>query len=309
MVLLGAFKVLLSRYCGESDVIVGSQIANRECSEVEGLIGFFANTLALRTDLSGDPTFLELLARVRETALGAYDSQEVPFRRLVEELKPETKANRNPFFEIDFNFRNLPLATFNVPDLNVGLLRIDNGTSKFDLSMEIAEIGSGLEVAVEYSTDLFHASTPARLLKNYQTLLERIVANPKAKISQLPLLTEAERHQILVEWNQTTAEHPSERCIHELFEDQVKRTPDAVAIIFENRAIELSGAQRPCQSVGTPSHRAWGQAREFRGRYVGPFHRHDRRYFGHAESEGGLPSARLGLSACTACPDLERRDA
>ena len=244
MVLLGAFKVLLSRYCGESDVIVGSQIANRECSEVEGLIGFFANTLALRTDLSGDPTFPELLARVRETALGAYDSQEVPFRRLVEELKPEKQPNRNPFFEIDFNFRNVPLATFSVPDLNVGLLRIDNGTAKFDLSMEIAEIGSELEVALEYSTELFDASTPARLLKNYQALLERIVANPKAKISQLPLLTEAERHQILVEWNQTTAEHPSERRIHELFEDQVKRTPDAVAIIFGNEQLsyrELNG--------------------------------------------------------------------
>ena len=230
MVLLGAFKVLLSRYSGESDVIVGSQIANRERSEFEGLIGFFANTQALRTDLSGDPTFLEVLARVRDTALGAYDSQEVPFKKLVEELKPEKQPNRNPFFDIDFNFRNLPLPTVNVPDLNVDLLRIDNGTSKFDLSVEIAEIGSGLDVAVEYSTDLFDASTPARLLKNYQTLLEGIVANPKRKISQLPLLTEAERHQILVEWNQTTTQHSSELCIHELFEEQVKRTPEAVAV-------------------------------------------------------------------------------
>ncbi|HEY5705995.1 MAG TPA: amino acid adenylation domain-containing protein [Terrimicrobiaceae bacterium] len=237
MVLLGAFKVLLSRYSGESDIIVGSQIANRERSELESLIGFFANTLALRTDLSGDPTFLELLARVRDTALGAYDSQEVPFRKLVEELKPEKHLNRNPFFDIDFNFRNLPLHAVNVPDLNVGLLRIDNGTSKFDLSMEFAEVGSGLEVAVEYSTELFHASTPARLLKNYQTLLEGIVANPKTKISRLPLLTEAERNQILVEWNQTTAEPASERCVHELFEDQVRRTPDAIAVIFGNQQL------------------------------------------------------------------------
>ncbi|HEY6675577.1 MAG TPA: amino acid adenylation domain-containing protein, partial [Terrimicrobium sp.] len=244
MVLLGAFKVLLSRYSGESDIIVGSQIANRERSELEGLIGFFANTLALRTDLSGDPIFLELLARVRDTALGAYNSQEVSFKKLVEELKPEKQLNRNPFFDIDFNFRNLPLPTINVPDLSVGLLRIENGTSKFDLSIEIAEIGSGLDVAVEYSTELFDASTPARLLKNYQTLLQGIVANPKRRISQLPLLTEAERHQILVEWNQTTTQYPSERCIHELFEEQVKRTPERVAVIFEDQQLsyhELNG--------------------------------------------------------------------
>ena len=183
IVLLAAFKVLLSRYSRASDIIVGLQIANRERRELEGVIGFFANTLALRTDLSGDLTFRELLARVRDIAFSAYDSQEVPFKKLVEELKPEKQLNRNPFFDIDFNFRNLPLLTVKAPDLNVDLLRIDNGTSKFDLSMEIAEIGSGLDVAVEYSTELFEASTPARLLRNYRTLLEGIVANPSGKIS------------------------------------------------------------------------------------------------------------------------------
>ncbi len=237
MVLLGAFKILLSRYSSQSDVIVGSPIANRERSEFEGLIGFFANTLALRTDLSGDPTFVELLARVREVALSAYDSQEVPFEKLVEELKPERQLNRNAFFDISFSLQNLPMPVVNVPDLSIDLLRVDNGTSKFDLSVVIVETERGLTVTVEYSTDLYDASTPARLLRNYRTLLEGIVADPRQRISRLPLLTQTERHQLLFEWSGTAAESHGSSCIHELFEAQVERTPQAVAMVFEDKQL------------------------------------------------------------------------
>ena len=237
MVLLGAFKVLLSRYSGQSDVIVGSPIANRERSELEGLIGFFANTLALRTDLSGDPTFVELLARVREVTLSAYDSQEVPFEKVVEELKPERQLNRNAFFDIGFSFQNLPMPVVNIPDLSIDLLRVDNGTSKFDLSVVIVETEGGLTVTVEYSTDLYDASTPARLLRNFRTLLEGIVGDPRQRISRLPLLTQSERHQLLFEWSGTAAESHDASCIHELFEAQVDRTPQAVAMVFENKQL------------------------------------------------------------------------
>jgi non-ribosomal peptide synthetase component F len=241
MVLLGAFKVLLSRYGGQSDVVVGSPFANRERREFEGLIGFFANTLALRTDLSGDPTFVELLTRVREAVLRAYDSQEIPFEKLVEELKPERQLNRNPFFDISFSLQNLPMPAVNVPDLSIDLLRVDNGTSKFDLSVVIVETQRGLSTTVEYSSDLFDASTAARLLRNYRTLLEGIAEDPRQKISRLPLLTETERERILVEWNATGVEYPRDRGIHKLFEEQVRRSPQAVAVVFGGR--ELSYAE------------------------------------------------------------------
>ncbi len=244
MVLLGAFKVLLSRYGGQSDIIVGAPFANRERREFESVIGFFANTLALRTDLSGDPTFVELLARVREVTLKAYDSQEVPFEKLVEELKPERQLNRNPFFDISFSLQNLPMPVVSIPDLNVDLLRVDNETSKFDLSMVVAETQRGLSTTVEYSSDLFDASTATRLLRSYRTLLEDIARDPRQKISRLPLLTPFERNQVVVEWNDTAREFAGGQCIQDLFEVHVERMPEAVSVVFEDRQLsyrELNG--------------------------------------------------------------------
>ena len=244
MALLTAFKVLLSRYSGQSDIIVGSPIANRERREFEALIGFFANTMALRTDLSGDPAFVELLARVREVTLLAYDSQEVPFEKLVEELKPERQLNRNPFFDISFSLQNLPTPAVNVPDLGIDLLRLDNKTSKFDLSVAMVETSRGLLTTVEYSTDLFDSSTAVRLLSNYRTLLEGIIADPRQTISRLPLLTENERNQILVEWNATGVEYPRDRCIHELFASQARRDPQAIAAVFGEQKISYGELER-----------------------------------------------------------------
>ena len=244
MVLLAAFKVLLARYSGETDVIVGSPIANRERSELEGLIGFFANTQALRTDLSGDPIFVQLLAKVREVTLAAYDSQEVPFEKLVEELRPERQLNRNPFFDISFSFQNLPLLAVDAPDLDVELLRIDNGTSKFDLGLVIVEAGDRLMTTVEYSTDLFDPSTPVRLLESYKVLLEAIAENPRRKISQFPLIAPSERNQMLFEWNDTDRDFPRDQCIQELFEAQVEQTPEAVSVVFEDQQLSYQELNR-----------------------------------------------------------------
>lgn len=243
MALLAAFKVLLSRYSGQNDIILGSPIANRERREFEAVLGFFANTMALRTDLSGDPTFVELLARVRETTLRAYDSQEVPFEKLVEELKPERQLNRNPFFDISFSLQNMPTAAVHVPDLGIDLLRLDNKTSKFDLSVAMVETSRGMLTTVEYSTDLFDSSTAVRLLNNYRTLLEGIIADPQQTISRLPMLTENERNQILVEWNATGVEYPRDRCIHELFASQAQRDPQAIAAVFGEQEISYGGLE------------------------------------------------------------------
>ena len=249
MVLLGAFKVLLSRYSGETDVIVGSPIANRERSEFESLIGFFANTMALRTDLSGDPSFVHLLAKIREVTLNAYDSQEVPFEKLVEELRPERQLNRNPFFDVSFSFQNLPSLTVHAPDVEVELLRIDNGTSKFDLSLVIVEIGGGLITTVEYSTDLFEHSTPVRLLESYRILLEAITEDPLRPISRLPMLAEAERDRILEDWNTTQREYRREGCIHDVFREQARLRGQIVAVSFGGRELSYEELDLRSESV------------------------------------------------------------
>jgi amino acid adenylation domain-containing protein len=244
MALLAAFQVLLYRYTGQEDVIVGSPIANRNRAEVEELIGFFVNTLVLRTDLSGEPTFRELLLRVRDVCLGAYAHQDLPFERLVEEFQPERDLGRNPLFQVMFILQNAPKPLRKVSKLTVKRMDVDSGTSKFDLTLGLAERDGKLIGFFEYSTDLFDRSTIERMAGHFQTLLQGIVADPDQPISTLPLLTEAERHQILVEWNNTAAEYPKDQCIHKLFEAQVERTPVAVAVEFEGQKITYQELNR-----------------------------------------------------------------
>ena len=237
MTLLAAFTALLHRYTGREDIAVGSPIAGRTRPELEGLIGFFANTLALRTDLSGDPTFRELLRRVREVCLGAYAHQELPFERLVEELGPERDLSRNPLVQVLFALQNAPRHPPQLPGLAVTPLEVDAGTAKADLELHLREGAGGLEGTLVYSTDLFDAATAVRLTGHFRTLLEGVAADPERRLSDLPLLTEPERHRLLVEWNATAREYPREACIHQLFEAQVERTPDAVAVISEDRRL------------------------------------------------------------------------
>ncbi|MGD1020131.1 MAG: amino acid adenylation domain-containing protein [Verrucomicrobiia bacterium] len=233
MTLLAAFKVLLYRYTSQDDLIVGTPIANRNRLETEGLIGFFVNALVLRTDLSGNPGFRELLRRVREVCLGAYGHQDLPFDRLVEELHVKRDLSRNPLFQVMFVMHNAPLRTVELPGLTLSPVEGDSETAHFDLTLQIVDTEQGLTAAFVYNTDLFEAGTIARMLGNFEILLEGMVADPEQRLSDLPLLTEAERQQLLVEWNSAKTDCSGDVCIHQLFEGQVERTADASAIVFE----------------------------------------------------------------------------
>jgi len=237
MTLLAGFQALLHRYTGSDDILVGSPIAGRNRTEVEPLIGFFVNTLVLRGDLSGNPSFRTFLGRTRGAALEAYAHQDAPFERLVEELRPERDMSRSPFFQAMFVLQNAPREAAQLAGLEVTATMIHSGTSKFDLTLFVREHGGSLQAAVEYNSDLFEAETIGRLLGHYQTLLEGIAANPDQRLSELPLLTSAERHQLLVEWNPVRTGYREEQCLHELFEAQVERTPDAVAVVFEGSTL------------------------------------------------------------------------
>ncbi|MBW4500872.1 MAG: amino acid adenylation domain-containing protein [Scytonema hyalinum WJT4-NPBG1] len=237
MTLLAAFKTLLYRYTGQTDILVGSPIASRNRAEIEPLIGFFVNVLVLRTDLSEQPSFRELLARVKSTALEAYVHQDLPFDKLVEELQPERDLSHNPLFQVMFVLQNVPIPTPQLSDISLTFTEADNGSAQFDLTLLIEDREQGLVATLEYNTDLFNADTIDRMLGHFQTLLQGIVSDPDTGIADLPLLTEVERHQLLVEWNDTKRNYPQNQCIHQLFEQQVELTPDAIALIFENQKL------------------------------------------------------------------------
>lgn len=234
MTLIAAFQTLLYRYTGQEDIVVGSPIANRTRPEIERLIGFFVNTLVLRGDLSGNPNFRELLARMRTIALDAYQHQDLPFEKLVEELHPERNLSRTPLFQVMFVSQNAPRASLELPGLTVRPVQINSGTAKFDLTLSMIEESDSLLGLLEYNTDLFEDATIKRMLGHYQRLLEGVVANPEQRLSDLPLLTETEEQQLLIEWNVASSDYPKDKCIHQLFEAQVERTPDAVAVVYEN---------------------------------------------------------------------------
>lgn len=260
MTLLAAFQTLLHRYTTQVDISVGTPIANRNYREIEGLIGFFINTLVLRTDLSGDPPFVELLRRVREAAINAYAHQDLPFEKLVEELQPDRDLSRTPFFQVLFTVRNLQQTSFSLPDLTLHGLEVETGTSKLDLLMLVDETEQGISFGFEYNTDLFDHATITRMAKHFQNLLAGITAAPKLQLSRLPFLTDEERRQLLFDWNATSHAYPQEQCIHSLFEQQVERTPDAVAVVFEDQ--ELTYREVNC--------RANQLAHYLRGLGVGP---------------------------------------
>jgi amino acid adenylation domain-containing protein len=251
MTLLAAFLTLLHRYTGQDDVVVGTPIANRNRAQLEGLIGFFVNSLVLRTDLSGDPSFRELLTRVREMALGAYDHQDLPFEKLVKELQPERDMGRNPLFQVSFQLftpwetpTSIEEHTGALDPLDGERMEIEKGTSNIDLALDLWELPEGLVGSVEYSTDLFEASTIHRMVGHFLTLLQGIVANPKQRLSELPILTEKEHRQLLVDWNDTTIDYPSHKCLHQLFEAQVERTPDATALLFRRQQVTYRNLNR-----------------------------------------------------------------
>jgi amino acid adenylation domain-containing protein len=237
MTLLSAFQVLLSKYGGGEDIVVGSPIAGRTRGEVEALIGFFVNTLVLRTDLSGDPGFREVLRRVREVTLGAYENQEVPFEKLVAELQPERSLSHSPLFQVTFTLDNAGTGGGALPGLEVSRAGAELGSAKFDLSLTLSATAQGLRGALTYSTDLFERGTVERMLGHLERVLEQVAADADVRLSRLELLGDAERALVLREWNRTDAEYPADRCIHALFEAQAARTPDAVAVRFEEESL------------------------------------------------------------------------
>ncbi|MEG3918022.1 amino acid adenylation domain-containing protein [Microcoleus sp. T3_A4] len=236
MTLLTAFQTLLYRYTGQDDIVVGSPIANRDRAEFKDLIGYFVNTLVLRTCLAGNPSFEDLLSRVRKVTLGAYGHRELPFEKLVEILQPERSLSYTPLFQVMFMLLD-ELPEIQMEGLRVSPLAVETGMARVDLVLSIEKTASGLIGEWEYNIDLFDDVTIAQMTDHFQTLLEAITANPKQKLSELPLLTEIDRHQLLVEWNNTEAEYPQDKCIHQLFEEQVENSPDAVAVMFEGEQL------------------------------------------------------------------------
>ncbi|MFB2970447.1 amino acid adenylation domain-containing protein [Aerosakkonema sp. BLCC-F183] len=234
-ILLAAFNILLYRYTGQEDILVGSPIAGRQYPDLEKLIGFFVNTIVVRTDLAGNPSFKQLLHRVWETTFGAFANQELPFEKLVEALQPERSLSKNPLFQVMFVLQNV-----NMPSLDsrwsVTQLDFDTGATQFDLTLALEERHDRIVGGFIYNTDLFDADTMTRMAGHFQTLLESIVAHPEQRICELSLLTEREHQQLLL-WNNTQADYPLNACIHHLFEAWVEQTPDAVALIFEDEEL------------------------------------------------------------------------
>jgi len=237
MLLLAAFQTLLHRYTGQEDMLIGSPAAGRASVETEQLIGLFLNTLVLRGDLSGDPTFRQLLQRVRHTALAAYAHPDLPFEKLVAALQPARDLSRSPLFQVMFVLQNEPMPSLELAGLKLTPVPVHSGTAKFDLMLSLEESAGGMNGFIEYNSDLFDAETVARLIGHYRMLLEVVAVDPDQRLSQLPLLTEPERKQIFADWNGLHVDFPRDKCVHELFAEQVKRTPDAVALVFEDQTL------------------------------------------------------------------------
>jgi amino acid adenylation domain-containing protein len=244
MTLLAGFQALLARYTGQLDIVVGSPVAGRSRAETEGLIGFFVNTLLHRTDLSGNPTFRQLLARVREGALGAFSHQDLPFQRLVEELQPERSLSHSPLFQVAFALQNAPGGTADLPGLTFTPLTVDSGVSKLDLTFSLEEGPEGLHGTVEYNTDLFDPATIERMADHFRNLLAAAVASPDQPVASLGLLSEEERHQLLAGWNDTAAAYPVTRLVHELVAARAAETPDALAVISGDERLTYAELDR-----------------------------------------------------------------
>jgi amino acid adenylation domain-containing protein len=237
MTLLAAFQTLLHRYTGQDDIWVGSPVAGRNPAETEQVIGLFINTLVMRGDLAGNPTWRQLLDQVRATAVDAYANEEVPFERLVAELHPERSLSHPPLFQVMFSLEHAPLESVTWPGLKLTQMELDNGTAKFDLSLFIVEGAGCLNARMEYNTDLFDTATVQRMLTHFKTFLENIVLDPDQHLSDFPLLTEKERHEVLVEWNRTEADYPRDKTIFELFEARAAQTPEAVAVVSDRQCL------------------------------------------------------------------------
>jgi non-ribosomal peptide synthetase component F len=242
MALLAAFQTLLHRYSAQEDIVVGSPEAGRAHPQTEGLVGCFINVLLLRTDFSGTPTFRELLARVRQVVLDARSHQELPLSKLVQELDPGRDLSQAPLFQVIFAFEKA-LSAPQLPGLEVSVRELDTRTALHDVSLFAAEVAQGLRLKFECKKDLFERATIQRMLTHMSKLLEEIAVDPDRQVGRLPILDATEREQLTSAWNDSR-HYPAHKCIHELFEDQVERTPEKIALVFEEQEMSYAELNR-----------------------------------------------------------------
>ena len=250
MALMAAFKVVLMRYSGQEDLSVGTVIANRTRKEVEGLIGFFVNTLVMRTDLSGNPSFRELIGREREVALGAYAHQEAPFEKLVEEINPERDLSRSPLFQVMMVLQNAERGESEIRGLKMSGIGEETGVAKFDLELTLTEEGEGIRGILGYSQDLYEGETIGRMARHYERVVTEVVRDAEQKICEIELMSEEEKRQLLGGWERAKVEYDRDRRIHQLFEEQVERSPEAVAIVYEEEQISYWELNRRANRLG-----------------------------------------------------------
>ncbi|HYU31756.1 MAG TPA: amino acid adenylation domain-containing protein, partial [Thermoanaerobaculia bacterium] len=252
MTVLAGLAAVLHRYTGQDDLVIGSPVAGRDRKELEGLIGFFVNTLPLRLDLTGDPDFTTLVQRARRATLDAHAGAEVPFEKLVEELRPVRDLSRSPLFQVLLTVQDAPSEPLRLPGVIAEMIPaslVHGGTAKFDLTLALQAAEEGIAGGIEYATDLFDAATIRRLAGHLGVLLESAAADPSRRLGDLPLLTEAEERQALEEWNATAAPYPTDRGLHELFEDQARRTPEAVAVLWGHERVTYAELDERAERV------------------------------------------------------------
>lgn len=237
MTLIAAFYVLLYKYTGQTDISLGTPIANRTRKEVENLIGLFINTIVIRTELDGNPAFRELLQRVKKVTLEGYENQDLPFEFIVEKLQPERDMSYQPLFQVMFILQNIPVNSQPLREVEMSMIDVDMGTSTFDITLNLAETYKGLSASIEYNTDLFNRSTIEQMLQHYENLLNNIILSPGSAISSLQIMDEYEINRIVNEWNNSRLLYENCRCIHKLFERQVALCPDSIAAVYEEKSI------------------------------------------------------------------------
>lgn len=244
MTLLTAFYLMLHRFSGQDDILVGTPIANRNLPELENLIGIFINTLVLRVSLSGDPSFRELLRQVRKVSLDAYTHQDFPFEKLLEELKPKRDLNRPPLFQVVFNLQNSPLPKLEIPALETAFREIDRGVAQFELTLMLSKVEDQCHATVEYNANLFKPSTISRMFNSFQLFLDYALSQPDKPISKIQLVSKEEFQHIVYELNQTQLNFPREKCVHQLIEEQVENIPNAIAVVDEQHQITYGELNR-----------------------------------------------------------------
>src|SRR6266511_2065148 len=250
MTLMAAFKTLLMRYSGEEDISVGTAIANRTRREVEGLIGFFVNTLVMRTDLRGNPSFRELIKREREVALGAYAHQEAPFEKLVEEINPGRDLSRSPLFQVMMTLQNTGRAELEMKGLKVTGMGEETGAAKFELTLILSEVEGGISGSLEYSLDLYEGETIRRMARHYEQVLGEVAREAGRRIREIELLSEAERRQIVEEWNETGREYEEKGFAHEMIGEQARRRGEAIAVRSEQGEVSYGELERRANRLG-----------------------------------------------------------